>query len=139
MRIGELAKRTGLSRDTIRFYERHGLILSLPSRDPGNNYRDYPDETVERLTMIVEARTAGFSVADLEKLIAHMEGGDLATFDADAFLAGKIAEVEQVVANAQRLLDILRATQQAIAGPHGAETASRRAEPAASTDKPLDG
>ena len=119
MRIGALAKRTGLSRDTIRFYERHGLIASLPSREPDNDYRDYPEETVERLAMIVEARDAGLSVADLALLIAHMEGGDLADFDADRFIADKIVDVERVIAHSTRFLEMLRATQAALAGPHG--------------------
>lgn len=136
MRIGELARRTGLSRDTIRFYERHGLIASLPSREPANNYREYPEETAERLTMIVEARHAGLSVADLEQLIAHIEGGDVSTFSADRFIADKIAEVERVIAHSQRFLDMLRATQAALAGPHDRPSDKPNVR---SNDRPDDG
>jgi|GEM_PF-404852 len=114
MRIGELAKRTGMSRDTIRFYERQGLIDSLPSRDPANSYRDYPEMLVERLAMITEAREAGLSVADLTLLITAMETGGDGTFDVNAFIDAKIAQVEETLAKAQRFLNTLVATRAAL-------------------------
>lgn len=114
MRIGELAKRTGMSRDTIRFYEREGLIESLPSRDPANSYRDYPEMLVERLAMIAEAREAGLSVADLTLLITAMETGGDGTFDANAFIDAKIAQVEDMLAKSQRFLNTLTATREAL-------------------------
>lgn len=118
MRIGQLAKRTGLSRDTIRFYERHGLIESMPSTDPANSFRNYPEELVERLSIIVEARDAGLSIADLRLLTrclegATMENGEL-DFDADAFIDGKIAEVERVVARSRNFLKLLKRTRSAL-------------------------
>jgi len=47
MRIGELAKRSEVSRDTIRFYERNGLIFSMPSDSGTNSYREYFEERSE--------------------------------------------------------------------------------------------
>lgn len=117
MRIGELAKRTGLTRDTIRFYERHGLIASQPSGEASNTYRDYPEELVERLDMIMQAREAGFSIADLQMLTSFLERPD-SGFDADEFLDDKIAEVEHTIHQARKLLALLRQTRNAIkAGP----------------------
>ncbi len=118
MRIGKLAKRTGLTRDTIRFYERHGLITSLPSSDPANSYREYPEELVERLTIVIEAKDAGLNIADLQLLTRCLEGADLSQgnldFDADAFIDGKITEVEAVIARAHRFLSLLKQTKQAL-------------------------
>ena len=114
MRIGALAKRTGLSRDTIRFYERHGLIASLPGREPGNSYRDYPVDLVERLQMIAEAREAGMSVADLKLLIHQMEAGVDEAFDAAGFLDAKLAEVRRTIEAAQRFEQLLVATRSAL-------------------------
>ena len=114
MRIGELSRRTGFSRDTIRFYERHGLISSLPSRELSNAYRDYPNDAVERLTMISEAREAGLSVADLQLLIRHMEARTDASFNAEAFFDHRIAEVSQSIERSRRFLKLLKQAKAAL-------------------------
>lgn len=117
MRIGELAKRTGLSRDTIRFYERHGLIESMPQAEATNTYRDYPDGLVEQLAMIVEAREAGLSVNDLTELTQHIARSHQYPFDAETFIDTKIAEVQRTIEQAQRFLAFLEMTKSAFA--HG--------------------
>jgi DNA-binding transcriptional MerR regulator len=114
MRIGELARLSGLSRDTIRFYERHGLLTSYPSQEASNTYREYPDDSVERLAMVVEARESGLSIADLALLIRHMETDGQAAFDADAFFDEKIAEVKQTIEKARRFLAILKQAKAAL-------------------------
>ncbi len=114
MRIGALSALTGLSRDTLRFYEKQGLIRSRPSAEPSNTYRDYPEETAERLRMISDARDAGLSISDLKTLLDWMETGDLGAFDLDAFLDERITQLEHVIATAQRTLDILNGTRAAI-------------------------
>jgi MerR family copper efflux transcriptional regulator len=63
MRIGELASATGLSRDTLRFYEERGL---LSARRRANGYRDYPPEAVEWLCYLRSAQALGFTLADIE-------------------------------------------------------------------------
>lgn len=118
MRIGELAKRTGLSRDTIRFYERQGLIASEPPTEASNSYRNYPEALVGHLNMVVEARAAGFSVSELSELIVLMENWGDADFDANNFLENKIAKLKNTITQAQKLLATLEATQAALeAGP----------------------
>ena len=101
MRIGELARRSGLSRDTIRFYERKGLLDSAPSRQKTNTYRDYPEESVERLEMITQARAVGFSVADLQKLTRHLNAMRTRAFDAEGFLDAKIAELRALIGRSE--------------------------------------
>ena len=63
MQIGEIASATGLSRDTLRFYEKRGL---LRARRGANGYRDYPPEAVDWLRYIRLAQTLGFSLAEIE-------------------------------------------------------------------------
>lgn len=64
MLIGELAARAGLSKDTIRFYEKRGLVTShrLPS-----GYRDFAPETVEWLRYVRTAQMLGFSLAEIAR------------------------------------------------------------------------
>ena len=52
MLIGELSKACGLSRDTIRFYEKHGLIAVGKRERRFNNYKEYSEETLKRLLSI---------------------------------------------------------------------------------------
>lgn len=116
MRIGEVSARSGLSRDTIRFYERNGLINSTKGKERTNTYRAYDPDVVARLQMVREAQNAGFSIAELKMFLRQLEYVDGNTFDADTFLQNKIAEVEHRIARAQLFLGTLRSTRQALAG-----------------------
>lgn len=62
MLIGELAKRAGVSKDTIRLYERKGFITSTSVEAGSREYRDYPDETIETIQNIRQARLYGVSL-----------------------------------------------------------------------------
>ena len=74
MRIGEIAKRAGVTVDTVRFYERVG-VLPAPARTE-SGYRDYQPETVERIQLTRELQGIGFTLADaVDALAAHDGGG----------------------------------------------------------------
>ncbi|MFG2136932.1 MerR family transcriptional regulator [Streptomyces sp. NPDC048650] len=64
MRIGELAAQAGMTRDTIRFYEKVGLVAG---RRLPNGYRDFPPETVAWLHYVRTAQTLGFSLAEIAR------------------------------------------------------------------------
>jgi DNA-binding transcriptional MerR regulator len=114
MRIGELAKRSGLSRDTIRFYEREGLIESEASAEKSNDYRDYSEEMLERLGMIDQARSAGFSVADLQKWFLHVGNLEKNAEGAERFIDEKAAELRNVISKSKKLLKMLQQTKAAL-------------------------
>ncbi|MBW8639929.1 MerR family transcriptional regulator [Hoeflea sp. WL0058] len=115
MRIGELAKRTGLSRDSIRFYEKNGLIRSDPGDEPSNNYRDYPEDLLPTLEMIAEAQAAGFTISELRRFMAQLDAASIHDFDGEAFLQGKIEEVERNIIRSKRFLETLKAAKSALA------------------------
>ena len=73
MRIGELAQQSGVSAQTVRFYERRGLVR-IPARG-SNGYREYDSSVASRLAFIRSAQTAGLTLAEI--------GGILAVRDAD--------------------------------------------------------
>jgi MerR family copper efflux transcriptional regulator len=64
VRIGELAARTGVSKDTLRFYEKIGLVEG--DRLP-NGYRDFPPETVAWLQYVRTAQALGFTLAEIAR------------------------------------------------------------------------
>jgi len=91
MKIGELAKRTGMAASAIRFYESKG-ILKVASRQ-ANGYRDYPPEAVAVLTIISDAQQAGFSLDEIKQLIP----ADMSSWQHDELISAlrrKIAEIE---------------------------------------------
>lgn len=114
MRIGELSRRVGVSRDAIRLYERRGLITSRPDEAGANNYRVYPEDAVLTVELIRDAQAAGVTLSDLSILLGQLAAEDGDDFDGDAFLVSKIAEVEVRIAQSQRFLETLKATRQAL-------------------------
>jgi DNA-binding transcriptional MerR regulator len=70
MKANELAKRTGLAKDTLRYYEKIGLISSPPR---GNNgYRDYPESSLEELKFIKMAQSVGFTLNEIKPAISFL-------------------------------------------------------------------
>jgi DNA-binding transcriptional MerR regulator len=108
MRIGELAERSGLSVDTIRFYEKRGLLGPQQVQRSTNGYRSYDDEAAARLKLVKQAQAAGFALGEIGELLGLWDNAQLdderivATLRAKrAQVAHKIAELEQI----QRYLD----------------------------------
>ncbi len=117
MRIGALSALTGLSRDTIRFYERQGLIASAAATGTANTYRHYGDDLPERLRMITDARGAGMSVADLKLLLTFMESGDPGAIDVNEFLDKRISQLEDNIRQSRKFLKTLKLTRAALVVP----------------------
>ncbi|MBL7717588.1 MAG: MerR family transcriptional regulator [Flavipsychrobacter sp.] len=69
MLIGELAKRTGFSRDTIRYYEKIALLEVPTHSRRENNYKDYPEEAVQVLLAIRKYKELGFTLEEIRELL----------------------------------------------------------------------
>ena len=73
MRVGEISRKTGLSRDTIRFYEKKGLIQVDRTDSEWNNYKDYSEETLNRLLLIKKAKGFGFTLNEISEILELFE------------------------------------------------------------------
>lgn len=91
MRIGEVGAATGVSAQTIRFYERQGLLPATLRH--GNGYRDYDDTAVARLRFIRTAQTAGLTLSEIQGIIAVRDGGETPCGHVAALLTVKLAGV----------------------------------------------
>lgn len=70
MLINELSKRTGITAHTIRFYEKSGLIKGKRNESvTSNNYFHYDEETVEKLELIRDAKSIGFTISEISRLV----------------------------------------------------------------------
>jgi Cu(I)-responsive transcriptional regulator len=97
MNIGQLARVTDTKPETIRYYERIGL-LPLPPRTAGN-YRDYSAAHVRRLTFARRARDLGFSIEQIRTLLDLADDKERSCDAADAIAREHLAEVKRKLAN----------------------------------------
>jgi DNA-binding transcriptional MerR regulator len=107
MQIGELSTATGLSRDTLRFYEKRGL---LRARRQANGYRDYPPEAVQWLCYLRSAQALGFTLAEIEEGMPLSSGDGVPDTGAPLLreaLRRKLADIDARVAALQALRDDL--------------------------------
>lgn len=101
MKIGELAKQTGCEVETIRYYEREGLV-PVPPRTEGN-YRSYSEQDAERLLFIRHCRSLGMSLDDIRTLQHFQAKPELACDEINAMLDRHLAQTERQIQSLQRL------------------------------------
>jgi DNA-binding transcriptional MerR regulator len=97
MRSGQLARLTGLSTDTLRHYERLG-ILPLPQRTSGN-YREYLPTSRQRVELIQRALAVGFSLTELKSILAVRDKGGAPCWHVRALMRAKIRDVNEHIRN----------------------------------------
>ncbi len=69
MLIGELSKRTGLTKDTIRFYQKMGLVITSDRQAGTRLYKEFNEEMMQRLVVINQAKALGFTLNEIRQLV----------------------------------------------------------------------
>lgn len=111
---GQVAKKANLHMETLRFYERNGL-LPPPERNAAG-YRVYPEEALLRLEFIKQAKEAGFSLEEIKQLMA-IAGAVSGNIDAlYGILESKMQEIEAKLAALKKIMEILRQAKQNLHG-----------------------
>lgn len=100
MLIGELAKRTGTTTKTLRFYEDAGLVPE-PARRP-SGYRDYPTSATDRVMFIHDAQTAGFSLRQIRQILDIRDSGDPPCEHVGELIDQRLAEVQRRLAELEQ-------------------------------------
>lgn len=111
MKIGELARRSGCKVETVRFYEREGL-LEVPERDD-NGYRSYRNVHLVQLNFIRHCRLLGMGLSDVHTLLRLQTQPELACDEINHLIESKIEHVHQQIKSLHRLeqqLQLLRDT-----------------------------
>jgi len=99
--IGTLAKRAGVSVDTVRYYERDGLLA--PKTRLASGYRRYSELEVSRLRFIRRAQALGFTLKEVRELLALSGRRDVARVKRTA--QEKVKDIDQRIAALQRVRD----------------------------------
>jgi MerR family transcriptional regulator, Zn(II)-responsive regulator of zntA len=99
--IGQLAKRAHINTDSVRFYERQGLVS--PGRKTSSGYRLYSDDALRRITFIKHAQRCGFSLAEIRDLLRMRDGVPTPPNEVYRFVHEKRAEIEITIAALQSM------------------------------------
>lgn len=108
VRAGELARASGVSTDTLRHYERKG-VLQKPRRS-ANGYREYPPDALARVLLVRRALAFGFTLDELARVLRARERGAAPCREVRALAASKLSDVETRLRELTALRDELRAT-----------------------------
>ncbi len=108
-RVGELAKFTGVSTDTLRHYERKGV---LHSRRGSNGYREYPEGALERVRTIRQALAVGFTLNELGAIFKVFDSGGAPCEQVRNLAAKKLSQLEMHLKEVTALRNDLKETLQ---------------------------
>ena len=112
--IGRLAKQLGVNLETVRYYERTGLLPKPPRLRSG--YRSFPPSTVPRLRFIKRSQELGFSLAEIRQLLALRADPDRDCASVCQQARQKLTEVDQKIKELQRMQRALKRLTEACSG-----------------------
>ena len=108
MLISEVSEKTGFSKDTIRYYEKIGLIKIHKKQRRYNNYKEYPNEVLERLHIIKRARHLGFTLSEISELIQSWLSKSLSKEERIALFQSRIALIDEKVGKLKEIRSYLK-------------------------------
>jgi DNA-binding transcriptional MerR regulator len=100
LKIGEVSKQSGVGIETLRFYEKLGL-LGRPART-ASGYRLYDKETLERLDFIKRAQVLGFTLAEIARIIAEKQAGQSPCAEVREIVRARLKELDERMREMQR-------------------------------------
>jgi len=114
MKIGEAARRSGVSTKMIRYYESIGLLAQAMRAD--NSYRDFDTRDVHDLTFIRRSRDLGFSIDEIRRLLALWRDRSRPSREVKEIAQKHVADLEARIAHMQEIVGTLRHLSDCCAG-----------------------
>lgn len=105
LKVGEVAKQAGVNLQTIRYYERRGLLPKPPRT--GSNYRAYPTDAVLLVRFVKRAQELGFTLKEIKELIALRVGRSRGRSEVRAVAESKMRDIDQKLARLQAMRNAL--------------------------------
>ncbi len=114
LRIGAVAGLAGIGVETVRFYEKRGLIDTPPRESSG--YRAYPADVVDRLRFIRRTKDLGFSLREIRELLQLRRASDVRCDEVCDRVSGKIEEIDRRIREMKRIRRALQKMHDSCAG-----------------------
>lgn len=113
--IGELAKRCSVSTETLRFYEKNGLIT--PDGRSESGYRQYSAKSEQQIKFILKAKSLGLSLDEIRELLEiRLEASGHSCAEVKAITTAKLTLIDQKISELQRIRDALKKINDACCG-----------------------
>lgn len=112
--IGEVAKLSGIGLETVRFYERKGLIEEPPRTDSG--YRQFPKDVLARIRFIRRAKELGFTLREIIELLALRVDTDMSCADVKRRTEEKITVIKEKIGVLRKILQALKVLEASCSG-----------------------
>lgn len=109
MRIAELEQRTGVSRHTLRYYEKEGLLHQVHRGE--NNYRDYPEQAIKQVTMLCQMKDLGFSLREIRQISDALKDDALNCQQGAELMAEKREIIEDRIKSLKKMSRMLAREQ----------------------------
>lgn len=103
MLIGEVVRQSGVSHDTIRYYEKMGLLRTEGRSSPANTYKVYTADTITRLAIIQQGKKLGFSLTEIAEGLELLYSEQLSGVMAEDRLWGKLSVIDDKIKALQSL------------------------------------
>jgi len=117
MRIGELSKNTGFQVETLRYYEKQGLLTPVSRTKSG--YREYDDDSLKQLRFIKQAKSVGFSLNEIcELLTLRVERDQHSCGEVKAIAEQKLEKINNKINELMRMKNALHKITDACCGGH---------------------
>ncbi len=115
MRIGELSRQTGFQVETLRYYEKQGLLK--PVSRTASGYREYDAESLKQLGFIHQAKSVGFSLNEISELLTlRVEKDQHSCAEVKAIAEQKLQQIENKIAELTKMRDALNVITDACCG-----------------------
>ncbi len=115
MRIGELSKNTGFQVETLRYYEKQGLIAPIGRTESG--YREYNSDSLKQLHFIQQAKSVGFSLNEISELLTlRVERDQHSCGDVKTIAEQKLVQIESKISELNKMRDALHKISDACCG-----------------------
>ncbi|MFT6716529.1 MAG: DNA-binding transcriptional MerR regulator [Saprospiraceae bacterium] len=108
MKIGILSDKTGVSKDTIRLYDKMGILGNVTQPHEYNNYREYGEENVHRILLVKQMKTIGLTLKECSSMINALVDGELSPEERVVFIQNKVAEVQQKIKQLKQIKSFLQ-------------------------------
>ncbi len=105
-RSGNISKLCNVNKETLRYYERKGLIHEPVRSDAG--YRLYPEDTINRIMFIKRIQELGFTLSEIDKLLGVVDKDDVRCADINDFVVQKLEDVQSKIRDFQRIETMLK-------------------------------